>query len=374
MMQPWLFNIVYTPGTVGYLLPFAHSLLQHSDARFRLVDNGCLPAERRLIEALVRRHDRLLSWTVPGAGCRPHGEVLDMLRTLPAPGPFCFLDSDIVASGPFLDPLRDSLASAPAVFSGAPLWLTEGDGVFRAGMRSLTGEYLWDAQGRSLGVTYVAAYDPARLAEATTRHGVGFGEYRWDALPAPVRDVLDRRGRRAEIYDTGKAINGLLDGEGVHVPLPNLHHIGGFSFPARDGALVAGAARRMPLPPFVHRLLAAWSYRRFGGREEAALLRRRRIGLRDPVRRYFWTLVHALARGDFPARATPDRRGRRRPARPRGDPGDLRLLCRVPRGRTASPARHRAWLRHSNIAPTACASGPKWRSRRYMPHPKGPPT
>lgn len=298
MTRRWTFNIVYTAGTVAYLLPFVHSLLRHSDADFRLVDNGCLPPERLLLAAFAARHPRLQVWTMPGEGCRPHGEVLNSLCRLQTPGPFCFLDSDIVASGPFLAPLQQALATGSAAFSGPPVWLPDGDGVFRRGDRSMTGELIWDEQGRCLSCTYVAAYAADRLGEAIARHDVGFDEYRWEALSPDVQARLDHLGRRAGRYDTGKVLASLVEGPAVYVGLANLHHIGGFSFPALDGSAVRGDVRGGRLPAPLRRLAAIWRYRRAGGVGEAARLARRRVLYRDPVRRHFWALTHALLRGD----------------------------------------------------------------------------
>ncbi|NRD89679.1 hypothetical protein C8024_09775 [Sphingopyxis sp. BSNA05] len=108
MMEQITFNIIYTPGTVIHLLPFVQSLLRQSAARFRLVDNGCMMPERRILENFVKTHERLELWQMSGDGCRPHGEVLDALFALETPGPFAFMDSDIVASGPFLDDVLDT--------------------------------------------------------------------------------------------------------------------------------------------------------------------------------------------------------------------------------------------------------------------------
>ena len=300
-MTPLLINIVYTPGTVAYLLPFAQSLLDHSDATFRLVDNGCLPPERRLLDAFAGRQPRAKIWSMPGDDCRPHSEVLDRLRLLPHPGPYCFLDSDIVASGPFAEQLVAALDTAGAVFSGAPVWLRDEDAVFRRGYRSMTGELIRDERGRCLGCTYVAAYASAPLAEAAARFGVGFGEYAWHDLSPAAQARLAERDCRAERYDTGRVLTNLIAGEAVYLPLTNLHHLGGFSFPALDGSAGARPVRHPWLPRALRRLIAIWNYQRFGGIGEATAIARRRLQFRDPVRRHFWTLSHALLSGGQPA-------------------------------------------------------------------------
>ncbi|WP_323800452.1 hypothetical protein [Parasphingorhabdus sp.] len=303
MTEPITFNIVYTPGTVIHLLPFVRSLLRQSAAHFRLVDNGCMVPERRILEEFVKADDRLALWQMSGDGCRPHGEVLDALFALETPGPFAFMDSDIVASGPFLDDVLKAAEAAPAVFSGAPVWLADGAGIFEDDFQSLTGEYIWDSRGDCLGCTYLAVYDRALLGCIKSGYGLRFGEYRWEDLPLAVQQELARRGRQAAIYDTGKAINAMLPTPGHYIKLINIHHLGGYSFPAlRAAAGVRGRLARWGLDKIgllapLRRLRSLRGYRRFGKPAEARSHYRRRVLYRDPVRQYFHLLLRNVSMG-----------------------------------------------------------------------------
>ncbi|PLK26699.1 hypothetical protein [Novosphingobium sp. TH158] len=292
MTGPWTFNIIYTPGTVAYLAPLVHSLLHHSDACFRLVDNGCMPPERDLLAALAEASPRLAFHELGASRCLPHGEVLDALRLLPVTGPFAFMDSDIVASGPFMASLHAGFEGSSAVFSGPPVWLGERDGVFRKGYRRLDGEYLWRPTGECLGCTYVAAYRPDALAGTISRHGAGFAEAAWLDLPQETRQVLVGRRLEAGHFDTGKLVNALLPGTLTMARTPTLHHIGGFSF-------VAGTQPNSgsKMPGLLRALLGAWRYRHGRSQREAVETARRRIDRRDRVRRYFVEFLRAQACG-----------------------------------------------------------------------------
>lgn len=172
-----------------------------------------------MLDACANAHDRLEFLAMPGDGCQPRATVLNTLRTIETPGPFCFMDSDIVASGPFTSHLKAALAGAVAVFSGAPVWLPDGDTVFRSRQSLMGGEYLLDRASESLGCTYVAVYDAAVLDEACRTYGIGFDEYAWQDLTPAVQQILTNCGRRADRYDTGKVVSALLKGKCVHVEL-----------------------------------------------------------------------------------------------------------------------------------------------------------
>ena len=113
------FNIIFTPGTVKYLSLFLWSLLKWSDCSFRLVSNGCLPPERRYLKKLSRQNPRLEFWAIPTQNSKPHGLALNYLHAMTHSKHFCFMDSDIFATGDFIGPLARHQDQYAGIFSGA---------------------------------------------------------------------------------------------------------------------------------------------------------------------------------------------------------------------------------------------------------------
>ena len=291
--QAWTFNIVYTAGTVLYFLPFLKSLLAHDHAQFRLIDNGCLPPEKRTLQDFADRSPRLSYLSLSEKTCRTHGEILDILMDLPTPGPFCIMDSDIVATGDFSTALAEALCHAPAVFSAEPIWLPEGDGVFRPPFQSMTGEYIRNGEGEAVGSTYCAVFDRDALHRATDARGIGFKQISWTEISKPLQAELSDRRRKAKLYDTAKLITAFLEGP-RYISLPMLHHIGGSSFevPRQGRHRTENPIRRILL---LKHLRAIWGYLRLGGLQEAHVTAYRRLNFRDPVRRYLLDLTKAQA-------------------------------------------------------------------------------
>ncbi|GAB5447469.1 hypothetical protein [Gymnodinialimonas sp.] len=291
--ERWTFNIVYTAGTVMYFLPFLKSLLAHDSAQFRLIDNGCLPPEKRALEDFANQSPRLSLLSLSETACRSHGEILDALIDVPTSGPFCFMDSDIIATGAFSPALADALCHAPAVFSAEPIWLPDGDGVFQPPLQSLTGEYIRNNEGGAVGCTYCAVFDREALRAVTDAYGVSFEHITWSELSGAVQTELVHRGRRAKLYDTAKLATAFLDGP-RHITLPSLHHIGGSSFEVRRTKQKAARSSPLRVPVLKH-LRATAGYLRFGGIREAHRTAYRRLNFRDPVREYLLDLTKALA-------------------------------------------------------------------------------
>ena len=59
------FNVLFTPGSVGRLLPFALSLLKGSGVRIRVVANGCGSDEVDLMRAATRVDERISHYVLP---------------------------------------------------------------------------------------------------------------------------------------------------------------------------------------------------------------------------------------------------------------------------------------------------------------------
>ncbi len=304
------FNIVYTPGTVKYLSLFVHSLLKWSDCSYRLVSNGCLPAERRFLERMSRQSPRLEYWAIPTKHSVPHGQALNYLQGMCRSDYFCFMDSDIFATGEFLSQLAPYDHQYAGVFSATPVWLHAHDAVLPETFQIMSGLHTRTDHGVCLGSTYFAIYYNQTLSSLIQATGVGFEEYSWDEVPAQYQDQLTRMGLAKRAYDTGKLLNLLLIAHGEQlnfVNSPALCHIGGTSFVALYDAMPETWKARLVsrlihtgLQPLLRPILerrrsrAAYrAYRTLSPAEYRAIVSQRQRQ-RDPTRRYFFKLLGAL--------------------------------------------------------------------------------
>ena len=304
------FNIIYTPGTVKYLSFFVWSLLKWSDCSFRLVSNGCLPAERRYLQTLCRQDERLAFWSIPTKSSLPHGQVLNYLQAMSRSDYFCFMDSDIFATGDFLAGITPNLASHTGVFSGTPIWVKEEEEVMPHAFRHMVGTFNRTDRGVCLGSTYVALYDNHALTELMQSTGIGFEEYRWHEIPEEVQEPLMSLGLDKDLYDTGKVLNLLLLSQGaelLYLDSPALCHIGGTSFQVgydnQPQSIKGRIINRLmnskigsPLKAVRQRRTMASYQKRYQDAPEAEyhLNVRQRRQHRDPVRQYFLRLLNAL--------------------------------------------------------------------------------
>ena len=83
---------------------------------FRLVSNSCLPPERRFLEQLSRQDIRLSFWAIPAKTRLPHGHALNYVQAMTRGDYFCFMDSDIFATGCFFGRIHPVSSVASALF------------------------------------------------------------------------------------------------------------------------------------------------------------------------------------------------------------------------------------------------------------------
>ena len=315
------FNIVYTPGTVAYLSFFVHSLLKWSNCRFRLVSNGCLLPERRLLQQLCRQQDRLEYFTVPTNGMADHGTVLNYLQTMTTEDYFCFMDSDLFATGNFVGEFLPYLDDNVAVFSGTPVWMTFAQGILPAAFQTVSGVHHQTDDGICLGSTYFAIYDNRVLTDCMQSTGIGFQSYQWAEVPREFQQTFTASGLQKQNYDTAKVLNLVLQQQGRalrYTESARLCHIGGFSFlrkpePASESLKSRAMSQllRSPIHNAISTLQKKWrskmAWRDIDGMSESErqALIVQRLNQRDPTRRYFRDLLTALiARQPLPDRPT----------------------------------------------------------------------
>jgi len=226
------FNVVYTPGAFKHQSLFLLSMLKHLNCSFLVVANGCDAAETQRMQSFCEQKSRLEFLALPFPKMLHHSKVLSYLQQFETSDYFCFMDSDILATGNFLTPMLPLLTHHSAVFSGRPLWQTEEKAGRPAGQNRLMGRYLWSTNGFFLGCSYFAIYNNRRLGSVIEEIGVGFDNTRWEALPPRAKLLMVKMGQRAAYYDTAKVLNILMQEAGfklVQQESEYLHHIGGLS-------------------------------------------------------------------------------------------------------------------------------------------------
>jgi hypothetical protein len=228
----FVFNIVWTGSVFPYLRYLVASQMRHSGARFRFVANGCPDGQVELMREFASAHaDRVVEVFVSSTSMARHGAALDTVLAARDDGePFCFLDPDIVAEGPFVREFADALdGRCTGVTSGKGVW--NDDVTVPAGHPGVPGECFYSQDGYLFGSPHFAMYRRAALEETMSRWGVGFGSAAND-IPGPARKALVAAGHEYRIYDTGKVVNILLQEDGhrlCHFEHPALLHIGGMS-------------------------------------------------------------------------------------------------------------------------------------------------
>lgn len=227
-----VFNIVWTGTVFSALRPFTESILAHEPVRLRFLVNACPPEEIAAMEAFAAANgSSVVDVEVVSTGrMLRHGDCLDLVVRNDDDGPlFGLLDPDILATGPFVDRFLHLLRGRAAVTSGVELWSSHN--VRPADNIGVSGEFFYDQDGFVFGSPHLAIYRRAPLLETMDRWGVGFSSAGNDIADV-TRKRLEALGRSFWVYDTGKVVNILLQGDGhevVHEDLDQLVHVGGLA-------------------------------------------------------------------------------------------------------------------------------------------------
>lgn len=309
MFLPMTFNIIYTPGSIKYLSCFIWSLLTHTpkSIRFRLISNGCHPKEQSFLARMCRPESRLEFYSIPNKAMLPHGLVLNYLQSKTKEEHFCFMDSDIFATGNFISDIDFQSSKYAGVFSGMPLWVRSDEQIFPSGFCSLTGMFNRTEAGLPLGSTFFAVYRNKILTEIMQSTGIGFQEYHWNEIPLTIQRDLAGLDLEIDTYDTGKVLNLTLLSKSyklLNVDLPLMCHVGGTSFQVlsdekpksfkqKIAATSIGQTFRWMIDPWRHRKSRKGYQHRYvnAPRAEFLLSIDQRMNRRNPVRQYFLTLI-----------------------------------------------------------------------------------
>jgi hypothetical protein len=226
------FYIIYTSGTVKYLRLFLFSLLKWSDCSFCLVANGCSLEEKRFLRTLCHKNNRLTYLEFPSKTMIKHGDALDYLHSLEHSEYFCFMDSDILATGEFLGEFTPYLDQYTGVFSGFPVWCEDKEQILPATSQDIPGRYNKTVEGVCIGSTYFAIYNNKLLTKVIQSTGISFNSYSWPDIPAQYQSQFVKMDLKKQSYDTGKVLNLLLLAQKESLVFQKssfLIHIGGLS-------------------------------------------------------------------------------------------------------------------------------------------------
>lgn len=227
------FHIIYTPGSVQPLLFLVHSLLQWSDCTFRLVANGCTEGETQQLAAFCQNNSRLHFIRLPTARMLGHGQALNYLQAVNDADYFCFMDSDIYATGDFVSEFAPHLSAHVGVFSGAPIEQPPEGMVMPDGYPMLDGRFNRTKTGLCLGSTYFAIYNNRQVTMLRRASGVGFEGYHWAKIPASIQQQCQVHQLVYPRYDTARVLNLLFHLQGgetlFYQPATYLRHLGGLS-------------------------------------------------------------------------------------------------------------------------------------------------
>ena len=223
------FNIIFTPGTVRYLQLSVLTLLHHSPYRYRLVANGLPGDERELLQRFSECSPRLICFIYPSTSALPHGSMLNILLQREASTHFCFMDSDIFASGTFDRELERHLRDCD-VFSSCPPMVQDPAQI----LPGFTGMSVQTPAGVPLATTYFCIYRKEPIQRVSLRTSVGFEVYHPPEYlpPCAAGDGITDDLRNVHRLDTGKLLNILAASDQLrfcHKPLDNLAHVGGLS-------------------------------------------------------------------------------------------------------------------------------------------------
>lgn len=304
-------NIIYSPGVVKSLSFFIWSLLKWSDCSYRLVANGCLPPERRFLQKLCAKNNRLEFWCIPTKSRHiPHGEAINYLHALTRGDRFCFMDSDILATGEFLSQPLSLLNTHTGVFTGTPLWIKSEEEILPTSYQIISGHHQITDHEIPLGSTYFALYDNNKLTDIMQNTGVGFERYAWDEIPQPYQNQLSDAGLARKVYDTGKLLNFLFNVHNEPLIFYNssvLCHLGGVGIRTFHNKPESWKTRLIGQFPseFANRFNRFRFDTIFRKKttgmsmpdEELKSIFQQRQQHRDPVRCFFWMMLVALFQG-----------------------------------------------------------------------------
>ncbi|MBP1464226.1 glycosyltransferase [Candidatus Chloroploca sp. M-50] len=161
-----------------------------------------------------------------------HGQALNFLFTASNEPYFCFMDSDILATGDFMAELLPAMSGAAGLFSAWPITIKAEERMLSDVCSFIGGRHSHTTAGLCLGGSYFAMYERAALAQALAAAPDGFNRGYWAQLPQRTRQFLRKIGQERRFYDTGRVLNLCLQRQGGALRVHDttaLLHLGSYS-------------------------------------------------------------------------------------------------------------------------------------------------
>jgi len=201
------FHIIYIQDTVRFFYRFVYTLLEHSDCHFCLVSNACLAEEKQLLQDMCQSEERLTFCDLPTSENWIHGKALSYLYQLNTADFFCFMDSDIFATGPFMEQFQTYLLQHGSISSCSSLWMLEAEKKMPTGEERVGGRYHTTADGINVGSSYFSIYNCKMIEQRITREQITFERIDWWKIAPSLQKQLKNNGLVYKVYDTAKLIN-----------------------------------------------------------------------------------------------------------------------------------------------------------------------
>lgn len=223
-------HILYLPGLVREQALFLLSLLEHSPCRFHLHGNGLGREEADFLRQLAAGHERLTFSVVSGEGeILIHGTAVQRIwREHHHPGArlFAMLDSDVLATGPWLQELVRLASTHAGVFAGGSSWRDPDGSIWHGDpAHPIYGRQVSTSHGLVIGGGHLAIYHASVLNRMEQLGHLEFHRSRWDDLPAAEQRAYTKLGVRAPFYDSCKLLNLRLHLQGYELARHDPDHL-----------------------------------------------------------------------------------------------------------------------------------------------------
>ena len=185
-----------------------------------------------MLRALADSDERLSHDDLGHARPVQHGIALNHVFEAYSEPRFAFVDSDVFASGDFLEALAHRVPGQAAAFSADHVWRRDGGSVAGSRRFVLPGSKHRLSDGTYLGNSYCAIYERDAIEPLWRAAPNGFANTYGYELSRSARAALASRGWRWRLYDTARVINLQLLMAGFTLEeraVSELHHLGGFS-------------------------------------------------------------------------------------------------------------------------------------------------
>lgn len=219
-------------GFVETSFPFLNTIITKTNLKLRLVSNGCSRIEEKYLKNICKNHKNLDFYSINAVNTMEHGKVLDHLLAIEISEFFCFMDSDIFATGSVSFKDIKPSSNEIAFTSCLPVGQAICNSILPESFKIAGGLFIYDDRRNYLGCTFLASYRTEPLRKLMQNMKISFRIYTEKDIPDDVRLKLADLKVLKRKYDTAKVVNLMLHYHGYkqsYRQLKNLVHIGAVS-------------------------------------------------------------------------------------------------------------------------------------------------